>query len=84
MNTAKTDTLGTIEKNAVTEVGAPSYTSGAHIWNGTAVSLNKKPTKIKIIPSSQPRKDDVPATNSSAPQVKIFANSEKLVTPVKP
>jgi hypothetical protein len=37
-------------KNKVTVVGDPSYTSGAHIWNGTAEILNAKPTKIKTIP----------------------------------
>ncbi len=30
--------------NAVTGVGAPSYTSGVHIWNGTADTLNPNPT----------------------------------------
>src|SRR6478752_1158630 len=31
------------EKNAVTGVGAPSYVSGAHEWNGTAEILNANP-----------------------------------------
>ncbi len=39
---ARIDILGAIEKNAVTRVGEPSYTLGAHIWKGTAVILNKK------------------------------------------
>src|ERR671919_1089550 len=30
--------------NAVTGVGAPWYTSGVHIWNGTAATLNPNPT----------------------------------------
>ena len=46
MNTPKIDTFGTIEKNAVTEVGAPSYTSGAQKWNGAALSLKRNPNKI--------------------------------------
>ena len=29
--------------SAVTGVGAPSYTSGVHMWNGTAATLNAKP-----------------------------------------
>ena len=29
---------------AVTDVGAPWYTSGVHMWNGTAASLKPKPT----------------------------------------
>ena len=31
------------DRNAVTGVGAPSYTSGAHMWNGTAAILNPMP-----------------------------------------
>src|SRR3954468_14812590 len=29
----------------VAGVGAPSYASGAHMWNGTALTLNARPTK---------------------------------------
>jgi hypothetical protein len=32
--------LGPVERNAVTGVGAPWYTSGAQIWNGAADTLN--------------------------------------------
>ena len=39
-------------KNAVTGVGAPSYTSGAHWWNGTALTLNAKPTITNTIASA--------------------------------
>ena len=42
--------FGTIVKNKVTVVGEPSYTSGAHIWKGTAEILNAKPTNIKTMP----------------------------------
>jgi hypothetical protein len=45
--------FGVIEKKAVTLVGAPSYTSGAQKWKGAAVSLNKKPTAIKRIPTER-------------------------------
>ena len=31
------------ERYAVTGVGAPSYTSGTHIWNGTIAILNPNP-----------------------------------------
>ena len=34
-------------------VGVPSYTSGAHIWNGTAVILNPNPAIKSAIPSSR-------------------------------
>src|SRR5262245_51652472 len=33
-----------VDMNAVTIVGAPSYASGVHMWNGTAVILKAKPT----------------------------------------
>jgi len=34
----------------VTGVGAPWYTSGVHMWNGTAATLNPKPTRISAAP----------------------------------
>src|SRR6266508_4944242 len=39
------------DKKAVTGVGAPSYVSGAHVWNGTAEILNAKPTSTNTMPS---------------------------------
>ena len=51
INTVNAAIFGTIVKNNVTEVGDPSYTSGAHIWNGTAEILNARPTKINTIPN---------------------------------
>src|SRR3954454_3523630 len=39
------------ERNAVMGVGAPWYVSGAHVWNGTADTLNANPTTQKITPS---------------------------------
>ena len=38
--------FGPAERNAVTGVGAPWYTSGAQIWNGAADTLNASPTNI--------------------------------------
>ena len=35
---------------ALIGVGAPSYTSGAHMWNGAAATLNPKPTSISAMP----------------------------------
>src|SRR3954465_932054 len=37
--------------NAVTGVGAPSYTSGVHMWNGAADTLNPKPTNNNTRPT---------------------------------
>src|SRR6476661_4688535 len=39
--------LDETERNAVTGVGAPSYVSGAQKWNGTALILNAKPTRVR-------------------------------------
>ena len=38
--------------NAVTIVGAPSYASGVHMWNGTADTLNANPTASSPTASS--------------------------------
>src|SRR5208282_1751091 len=37
---------------AVIGVGAPSYTSGAHMWNGTAAILKKSPAETVTSESS--------------------------------
>src|SRR2546428_1696389 len=36
--------LGPTDMNAVAGVGAPSYASGVHWWNGTIAALNPRPT----------------------------------------
>ena len=43
--------FGAVPTKAATEVGAPSYTSGIHIWNGTAPNLNAMATTINTIPN---------------------------------
>ena len=37
--------------NAVTGVGAPSYASGAHMWNGTAATLKPNATTSMNAPA---------------------------------
>src|SRR5579863_2163520 len=44
--------LEATERYAVTVVGAPSYASGAHMWNGTAEILNSSPTDVVARASS--------------------------------
>ena len=39
------------DMNAVTEVGAPWYTSGVHMWNGAAETLNARPARIIASPA---------------------------------
>jgi len=43
----KAPALMPTDMNAVTGVGAPSYTSGAHQWKGTAAILKPKPTATR-------------------------------------
>ncbi len=47
-------TLGAVLMNAVTAVGAPSYTSGVHMWNGTALILNASPATMNTTPTTSP------------------------------
>ena len=56
------------------DVGAPSYTSGVHIWKGTAETLNARPTRINTIANTAPV-----LSLPSSPAIK-----SKLVEPEKP
>mgnify|MGYP003541736399 CR=1 FL=1 len=38
--------------SAVTLVGAPSYTSGIHMWTGAAATLNPSPTRTRPAPTA--------------------------------
>ena len=40
-----------VARNAATGVGAPSYTSGVHIWNGPIASLNPNPAVARTTPT---------------------------------
>src|SRR5665213_1392031 len=61
----------------VTQVGAPSYTSGIHMWNGTAPNLNPTPTMMNAMPNNRPMLPPNPPWTAAA-----MAPSSKLpVTP---
>src|SRR5690242_4228326 len=64
------------DKYAVTGVGAPSYVSGAQKWNGTALTLNAKPTSERKIATV--RSGSLPAFETDA------EISESFVVPVAP
>ena len=49
---AKPAALGPTDMKAVTGVGAPSYTSGVHTWNGAAATLKLKPATTRPMPSA--------------------------------
>ena len=42
--------------SAVTGVGAPSYTSGAHMWKGTAATLKASPAATRATPQYTTRR----------------------------
>ena len=42
-----------VAMNAMTAVGAPSYTSGVHMWNGAAEALNASPVTTSAMPNSR-------------------------------
>ena len=52
MNAAKAAAFTPVDINAVTVVGAPSYTSGTHMWNGTAPTLNANPIMSRPAPTT--------------------------------
>ena len=49
---AKAPAFATAAMNPVTGDGAPWYTSGVHMWKGTAATLKEKPTSIRASPAS--------------------------------
>src|SRR5579862_9924817 len=48
-NAANAAAFTPVDMKAVTIVGAPSYASGVHMWNGTADTLKQKPTARRPI-----------------------------------
>src|SRR5215510_10873486 len=51
-NAANAAAFTAVDMNAVTTVGAPSYASGVHMWNGTADTLKQNPTASRPTASS--------------------------------
>ena len=84
MNTAATPTFfDPAARNAETVVGDPSYTSGAHMWNGTVATLNPNParrnTRAMMNGGSRP-------AAAIAPEEKVCRMSERSreTTPPSP
>src|SRR5690349_6887739 len=48
---AKPAAFEAVERKAVIGSGAPSYASGAHMWNGAADTLKPTPASISINPT---------------------------------
>src|SRR2546421_4045609 len=69
--------------NPVTGAGAPSYTSGTHMWNGTAATLKAKPAARRA--AAAKRSVVVPAgAVPDAARRTAFATSPRRVDPVAP
>src|SRR5512144_1355644 len=74
-STAKPAAFEAVERKPATGVGAPSYTSGAQKWNGTAETLKPKPTSTSITASTR---------TASGISLNIGAIAYRLVVPEKP
>ena len=77
-NTPSAATFVATAMNAVTGVGAPSYTSGVHWWNGATEALKHRPATHSAIPVS------VSGSLARLPFERAFAISLKSVAPVAP
>src|ERR1700686_3952713 len=77
MARANAASFDAVPMKTVTQVGDPSYTSGIHIWNGTAPNLNPTPTMRKAMPNTKPMLSPNPSCTAAA----IAASSRFPVTP---
>src|SRR5271163_1351786 len=68
-----------VPMNTVTQVGEPSYTSGIHMWNGTAPNLKPTPTMRNAMPNTRPTLSEKPLCTAVA----IAASSRLPVTPYR-
>ena len=78
-NAAKAAALGPADMNAVMGVGAPSYTSGVHMWKGTSATLNANPIRIIAIPARRSPAGSGPSEFVSASAIRF-----RFVVPVAP
>ena len=61
---------------AVMGMGAPSYASGAHMWNGTAATLKPRPATIITRPTTTPGlMPEVAASTSLIPSKRVVPSS---------
>ena len=76
-NATKAAAFTAADIKAVTGAGAPSYTSGVHMWNGTAETLKPKPMVKNAIPM-------VSSVDDASPDETTFPMSYTFVLPVEP
>ncbi len=78
MASANAASFEAVPMNTVTQVGEPSYTSGIHMWNGTAPNLKPTPTIRNAMPNMQ---TDIAADARRAPRSATPASSRLPVMP---
>ena len=69
--------------NPVTGAGAPSYTSGTHMWNGTAATLKANPAARSAAAAKSSPAMDAGAPPDAARRAAV-ATSARRVEPVAP
>ena len=74
---ANAPALEPVAMKAATDVGAPSYTSEAHMWKGTEEILKPKPTRRRAKPITSIGSRPPPADTTAAMR-------SRLVEPVAP
>src|SRR5919106_2433741 len=64
------------DMNAVIEDGEPWYTSGVHMWNGAAETLNASPARIIASPATRNASSPAPAAAiSETPSAPVAPNT---------
>ena len=63
--------FGTVDRNNVTAVGAPLYTSGTHMWNGTAPYLKSFATSMTDTARMNPSPGSAPICADSKPRSSV-------------
>ena len=74
---ANAASFGAAPMKSVIAFGAPSYTSGIHMWNGTTPSLNARPATTKTRPNTS-------TTLFALPAAIVCAICTMLSVPVAP
>ncbi|MNY52433.1 hypothetical protein D3C86_1881020 [compost metagenome] len=78
---ANAASLGAPPIMSVTAVGAPWYTSGTHMWNGTTPSLNARPATTNTRPSVSTCGEPLSVASPPAMALTTSARSSEPVAP---
>src|SRR3954465_12971041 len=67
------------DRNAVIGVGAPSYTSGAHMWNGTAAILNPTPATTRMTARTRRGSRSCPANTGAIARRPVVPDNPYMI-----